>query len=165
MWGLIGVITVLSATNDIAVDAYTIEILDRDEMGLANGIRIGFYRVGMLAAGAVLILPDWIGWPSAFGCAAALLGANAIAMLCAPREPARERLAPASLRGTLSGTFKHPLLAAGLACFGLFAVTLVAESTVITPMTPHIQGPKPAAAANASSAAPMPRSAHAIHKR
>jgi len=43
------VFTVLSATNDIAIDGYTIEMLDRDEIGLANGVRIGFSRVGMLA--------------------------------------------------------------------------------------------------------------------
>ena len=48
----IGAFTLASATNDIAIDGYTIELLDRDELGLANGLRIGFYRVGMLAAGA-----------------------------------------------------------------------------------------------------------------
>ena len=49
VWLGIAVFTVLSATNDIAIDGYTIELLDRDEMGLANGVRIGFYRVACSA--------------------------------------------------------------------------------------------------------------------
>ena len=63
VWFAIGVFTFLSATNDIATDGYTIELLDRHEYGLANGFRIGFYRVGMLFAGAVLMLSGWYGWP------------------------------------------------------------------------------------------------------
>ena len=55
VWVAIGAFTLLSATNDIAIDGYTIELLDKGELGLANGLRIGFYRVGMLASGFVLI--------------------------------------------------------------------------------------------------------------
>ena len=125
MWAAIGFFTVLSATNDVAVDGYTIEILNRDEMGLANGVRIGFYRVGMLAAGAVLVLSDWIGWHSAFLCAAAGFGVCAASVLLAPREPQRIRSAPA-LRDLVGHIVRQPLLAFGLACFALFVVGLVA---------------------------------------
>ncbi len=91
VWALIGLFTVLSATNDIAIDGYTIELLDRDELGLANGVRIALYRVGMLASGFVLILSDWITWPGAFACAAAILAACAIGVLFAPRERTIDR--------------------------------------------------------------------------
>ena len=50
----------LSATNDVAIDGYTIEFLDKGELGLANGIRIGLYRVGMLASGFILMASDWL---------------------------------------------------------------------------------------------------------
>ena len=125
VWAAIGLFTVLSATNDIAVDAYSIEMLERDEMGLANGIRIGFYRVGMLGAGAVLVLPDWVGWSNAFACAALILAISAVAILAAPGEQARvsERVAAGN---SLKRVLGHPRLAAGLACFGLFVVGLVA---------------------------------------
>ena len=86
VWLGIGVFTLLSATNDIAIDGYTIELLDRNELGLANGVRIGFYRVGMLAAGGVLILSDYLGWGGAFVCAAILFAACALLCLAAPRE-------------------------------------------------------------------------------
>ena len=45
----------LSATQDIAVDGYTIEIMDRDELGPANGTRVMGYRIGMIVAGGVLV--------------------------------------------------------------------------------------------------------------
>ena len=66
VWVAIGVFTALSATNDVAIDGYTIEYLEKDELGLANGIRIGLYRVGMLASGFVLMASDWLGWHGAF---------------------------------------------------------------------------------------------------
>ena len=66
VWVAIGCFTMLSATNDIATDGYTIELLDKREYGLANGFRIGFYRVGMLTAGAVLMVSGWFGWSLAY---------------------------------------------------------------------------------------------------
>jgi PAT family beta-lactamase induction signal transducer AmpG len=86
VWLLIGGFTVLSATNDIAIDGYTIELLDKDELGLANGVRIAFYRVGMLSAGFILILTDHIGWYWAYCVAAVLFLFCAAACWCAPRE-------------------------------------------------------------------------------
>jgi len=93
VWFAIGIFTLLSATNDIAIDGYTIEMLDRDEMGLANGVRIGFYRVGMLSAGFILILTDHIGWFWSYAVAAVLFLACAVACLCAPREQPIQRAA------------------------------------------------------------------------
>ncbi|HYR24692.1 MAG TPA: MFS transporter, partial [Aquabacterium sp.] len=55
-WVLLAAFTMLSATNDIATDGYTIELLAKGQYGVANGLRIGFYRVGMLAAGALLVV-------------------------------------------------------------------------------------------------------------
>ncbi len=91
IWAAIAVFAVLSATNDIAIDGYTIELLRRDEMGRGNGLRIGFYRAGMITSGLVLMASDLIGWPGAFLCAAAIFAACAGACLLAPREQVRER--------------------------------------------------------------------------
>ncbi|MCC6474664.1 MAG: MFS transporter [Burkholderiales bacterium] len=102
VWAAIGLFTVLSATNDIAIDGYTIELLERDEMGLANGLRIGFYRVGMLASGFVLILSDWIRWPGAFAAAALAFLAVALACRLAPPERAAPRARAASLARELT---------------------------------------------------------------
>ncbi len=86
VWVAIGAFTLLSATNDVAIDGYTIEMLERREMGLGNGLRIGFYRVGMLAAGFALVLSDVIGWSATYAAAAVLLAGLALASLRAPQE-------------------------------------------------------------------------------
>lgn len=65
----------LSATQDIAVDGYTIEIMDRDELGPANGTRVMAYRIGMIVAGGVLVAASaTIGWAAVFLAAAGLYG-------------------------------------------------------------------------------------------
>jgi PAT family beta-lactamase induction signal transducer AmpG len=89
VWIAIGAFTFLSATNDIATDGYTIELLERDEYGMANGFRIGFYRVGMLFAGVVLMLSGWFGWPIAYVLGGAVFAANAMLVLLAPMEKSR----------------------------------------------------------------------------
>ena len=86
VWVAIGMFTVLSATNDIATDGYTIELLDRKEYGLANGFRIGFYRVGMIFAGVLLMVSGWLGWSVAYFLGGAMFGVNAACALLAPAE-------------------------------------------------------------------------------
>ncbi len=89
VWVAIGAFTLLSATNDIATDGYTIELLDRREYGLANGFRIGFYRVGMVFAVVVLMLSGWYGWSLAYAVGGAVFAANAVMALTAPPEKPR----------------------------------------------------------------------------
>jgi PAT family beta-lactamase induction signal transducer AmpG len=125
VWAAIALFTLLSATNDIAIDGYTIELLDRNELGLANGVRIGLYRVGMLASGGILILSDWITWPGAFVCAAAVLAACAIAVLLAPRERVIERVRETTLVAELARIAADPRLAAIVAAFALGVLWLV----------------------------------------
>lgn len=113
VWLAIGLFTLLSATNDVAIDGYTIEMLDRRELGLANGLRIGMYRVGMLAAGFLLILSDLVGWGSTYLLAGLLLALLALACLRAPREHPRaeaEAASPALRLGSeLRLLLRHPV--------------------------------------------------------
>jgi len=53
-----------AASQDIAVDAYAIDVLRRDEQGVAVGARIALYRIGMLVAGtwSITFAAQW-GWP------------------------------------------------------------------------------------------------------
>lgn len=44
-----------SATQDIALDAYAVDVLRREEQGIAAGARIAVYRAGMYVAGALMI--------------------------------------------------------------------------------------------------------------
>jgi PAT family beta-lactamase induction signal transducer AmpG len=87
--GLIGALCVLmalcSATQDIAYDAYTVEVLRKEEHGIAVGARVTLYRVAMWVAGRLSItLATWLSW------AAVQLG---VALLYLPMLAAT-RLAP-----------------------------------------------------------------------
>lgn len=118
VWIAIGVFTLLSATNDIAIDGYTIDMLDKKEMGLANGIRIGFYRVGMLSAGFILILTDHIGWFWSYCIAALLFVVCAVACLCAPREkPVQRSPYQTSAVGEIKLLLSRPGIALAIALF------------------------------------------------
>jgi PAT family beta-lactamase induction signal transducer AmpG len=86
-----------SATQDVAIDAYSIGITDRGEEGPVNSTKAMGYRGGMLLATALLLLPRWIGWTATLSVAAALSAAMALAVFRAPRvaavhTPAREVL-------------------------------------------------------------------------
>jgi PAT family beta-lactamase induction signal transducer AmpG len=118
VWFAIGAFTALSATNDIAIDGYTIEQLNKQELGIANGFRIGFYRVGMLTAGALLWFSDVAGWTATYGLASVLFGLIAVITLLAPKEPPRPaRDAPSSLRSELAALARQPLLIVAIVLF------------------------------------------------
>lgn len=118
VWFAIGAFTFLSATNDIAIDGYTIEQLNKRELGLANGFRIGFYRVGMLAAGVLLWFSDSAGWSATYMLAAGIFLVLAVACRLAPKEPPRPaREAPSSLGSELALLRAQPLLILALVLF------------------------------------------------
>jgi PAT family beta-lactamase induction signal transducer AmpG len=53
-----------SASQDIAYDAYTVEILHKDEQGVAVGARTAMYRAAMaVAGGASITMAARVGWP------------------------------------------------------------------------------------------------------
>jgi PAT family beta-lactamase induction signal transducer AmpG len=85
LFGLILALTVASATQDIAIDAYTIGLLAPGEEGVANGVRVSAYRAALvIGGGALVILAGRVGWPPLFWIAAAILGVLAIAAWFAP---------------------------------------------------------------------------------
>lgn len=78
----------LSASQDIVIDAYRIEVLDAEEQGAGAAATQAGYRFGMLAAGAgALALSDFIAWFWVYAVMAALIGIGALGVLIGP-EPA-----------------------------------------------------------------------------
>ncbi|MBI2002061.1 MAG: MFS transporter [candidate division NC10 bacterium] len=79
VWATLFALAVCSATQDIAIDAYTIELLDEAEMGPANGIRVTAYRVALICAGGLFVaLAGLIGWPAAFGAAGIVMATSCL---------------------------------------------------------------------------------------
>jgi PAT family beta-lactamase induction signal transducer AmpG len=116
-WVLVGVLCLASATQDLAVDAYTIDLLDTEELGMANGIRIGAYRVGLIAAGGgVLILSDVVGWSATFVGVAIIMAALVLTVIAfRPFHQARPEVARAQggkgfsqIKESAKGLMAHP---------------------------------------------------------
>jgi PAT family beta-lactamase induction signal transducer AmpG len=52
-----------SASQDIVIDAYRIELIEKENQGFAAGFYVYGYRLGLLASGAVaLVLAEIFGW-------------------------------------------------------------------------------------------------------
>ena len=162
-WVLLAAFTVLSATNDIATDGYTIEQLARGQYGVANGLRIGFYRVGMLTAGGMLVVAGWTGtagapnWQAAYALAAALLLLNGSLALLAPPPP--PRVAPVRTeaeQATSSWSAEwHRLRAQPLWLLALGLVIAGLLWPVLGPLAKALQPDAAAAAASALDPNPL----------
>lgn len=74
-----------SASQDIVIDAYRIEILDEDQQGAGAAMTQAGYRFGLLASGAgALYLSANIDWSVVYGIMAGLILIGFIAALFAP---------------------------------------------------------------------------------
>lgn len=103
LWLTIAAYCLASATQDIAIDAYTIAITERGAEGPVNSVRTTAYRVGLIASGGgLLLLPRWIGWSGTFAVAACASAVMALLPLTCPRVEvplaARRELWPALWR-------------------------------------------------------------------
>ena len=74
-----------SASQDIVIDAYRIEILDADEQGAGAAMTQAGYRLGAIAAGAgALFLADSIDWSQVYLVMALLVVVGMLAAVLAP---------------------------------------------------------------------------------
>ncbi len=81
---LVGVAT---ATQDIAIDAWRIEVAETSKQGAMAAAYQWGYRIGIIVAGAVpLLLADTYGWNFSYAVMAGLVVIGVIAVLAAPRE-------------------------------------------------------------------------------
>jgi PAT family beta-lactamase induction signal transducer AmpG len=100
-------IAFFSATQDIALDAYTVEVLEKDEVGPASGLRILWYRIGMLVAGALAIFAsEWLPWAWVFASLGAVFALLVLLTLAAP-EPAVVAAAPRTFQEAVVEPFRN----------------------------------------------------------
>ena len=92
------VIAVLSATQDVAIDAYRRELLPDEELGFGNSVHVQAYRISSLIPGSLsLILADNLPWSQVFWITAAFMGVGVLLSL-GVREPIREARPATNLR-------------------------------------------------------------------
>jgi MFS transporter, PAT family, beta-lactamase induction signal transducer AmpG len=58
-------VALASASQDIAIDAYAVEVLRKDEQGAAVGARVAMYRAALVVSGGgAITAASHIGWPA-----------------------------------------------------------------------------------------------------
>ena len=98
----------LSASQDIAVDAWRIEVLEEREQGYGLACYVWGYRFALLASGAgTLWLVAPLGWAGAYAFAAGLAGIGLLGTLLAPAEPRAPSL-PVGWRARLHAGVVQP---------------------------------------------------------
>ena len=81
------VVAFFSASQDIVVDAYRVEVLEEHQQAAGAAILVLGYRFGMLAAGAgALYLAEFFGWHTAYYVMAGLVAVGMVTILL-NREP------------------------------------------------------------------------------
>ncbi|MBI5250716.1 MAG: MFS transporter [Desulfomonile tiedjei] len=107
LWVCVASLAIMSATQDIAIDSYSIEMLKTSEMGVANGFRQAAYRVAMIVSGGVFVaLGGWLGWDIAFIAASVVLAGCALVSLGLPAvEVPRSAFTVASLGAPFKDLF------------------------------------------------------------
>lgn len=76
-----------TASHDIVIDAWRIEVADKEEQGPMVVAYQWGYRVAMIAAGAVpLLLAERYGWNLSYAAMGVIVGIGILATLWAPRE-------------------------------------------------------------------------------
>ncbi|MCC4113757.1 AmpG family muropeptide MFS transporter [Aromatoleum toluclasticum] len=104
---LTAVLAFLSATQDIALDAFRREILPDIELGLGNAIHVNAYRIAGLVPGSLaLILADRLPWGEVF-VITALFMLPGVAMTLLAKEPAIAAGAPRTLRDAVVEPFRE----------------------------------------------------------
>lgn len=91
-------IAFLSATQDIAIDAYRTDVLEVQEVGAGIGIWVMGYRLALLLTGFIgFNLAGWLGWSWVYGLMALVMGLSIFATFWAPEPKVAPDRVPMSL--------------------------------------------------------------------
>jgi PAT family beta-lactamase induction signal transducer AmpG len=112
--------TFSSATQDIAIDAWTVEVARGKLLGWLNGVRASAYRVAVIVSGGVaLLVADRWGWSVAWWLLTMIFAGLALLVLflpssrpegsCHAEAPARETI-PQLFRGFLAWAFRPQMV-------------------------------------------------------
>jgi len=105
------IVAFCSASQDIVIDAYRVEILQPEQQGLGAAMVQYGYRFGMLASGAgALALADHVSWLTTYLVMAAIMGVGMLIVVFSPEPEVSRKIESPSpqhwLRDTLIAPFK-----------------------------------------------------------
>lgn len=117
------IISFLSATQDIAADAYRTDVLDKSELGAGAAVFVTGYRIALLVTGALaFFLADLISWQPVYAVLALLMSVGMLAAWFAP-EPDQPMAHPMSLHEAVIEPFLEFFQRLGVQ--GLFAIAFI----------------------------------------
>ncbi len=100
--GLVFLMNLCAATQDVAVDGLAVDLLRAEDLGIGNTAQVVGYKVGMLTGGGVLVgLSADIGWRGLF-----LIMAGLVALALAVTLTVREAPRRAVERGSFGDIFR-----------------------------------------------------------
>jgi PAT family beta-lactamase induction signal transducer AmpG len=129
-------VAIASATQDIAIDAYRVEILDDEQQPRGAAMVTLGYRIAMVVSGAgALYLAEFFNWHVAYLTMAAIMAVGMVTVLCSP-EPLHEdgqNRAPMQAKGFLGYVALLMAVGASLA-YVQTRHALVVDATMIFPV-------------------------------
>ena len=119
-------IAFLSATQDVAIDAYRREILSDEELGLGNAIHVQAYRIASLVPGSLaLVLADSLPWVWVFWITAAFMAVGLVLSLSVT-EPVNPSPTPRTFKDSFIKPFSEYFERAGCRTAALALFFMVA---------------------------------------
>lgn len=135
-WALLVAMAALSATQDIAIDAYSIEFLNPNEMGPANGIRVMFYRIALIVSGGLIIAwAGLLGWPVALLTGGVVMAASATLTRFAPYASFKRQAVGSPVVDAVWTPLKQFLVRPGFVQVMLFILLFKVGDYALAPMT------------------------------
>jgi PAT family beta-lactamase induction signal transducer AmpG len=136
------VIAFLSATQDIAIDAYRADVLSERQMGAGAGVSVFGYRIAMiLAGGGAVALADYTTWPRVYVVMAGFMLVGLAASVRAP-EPVSPVAPPASIGEAIREPFREFWSRLGpgtsLGVLGFIALYKLGDNVVGNMTTPFL---------------------------
>jgi MFS transporter, PAT family, beta-lactamase induction signal transducer AmpG len=100
-------LTFVSASQDVAIDAYRTEVLREREHGIGAAVSVAGYRIAMLVSGALaLILSEYLGWRVTYMLMALIMSIGVVSVWLGP-EPEDPGTPPTSMKDAVEGPFRE----------------------------------------------------------
>jgi PAT family beta-lactamase induction signal transducer AmpG len=129
----VAVVCFASATQDIAIDAYSIALVPKGQEGPANAARVAAFRTALLLfGGGILFLPRHIGWAHTHELLALVAVAFAVFAWRTPRLPIADA-ERRDLRGSFRGWRARGALPSVLGFVLLFRLPDLAMGPMVSP--------------------------------
>lgn len=108
------VIAFLSASQDVAVDAYRTDLVTKEELGPGTSVFVLGYRIALILTGwLALVLADRLSWPTTYLVMSTLMLVGVVTTFRAP-EPVLKDVRPNNLRDAVVLPFREFFQRAGI---------------------------------------------------